>query len=265
MIDNTGTSDQCLLFIATATRNPQVCAGLSGGNASLCAYRIALLTNDTAACSLVGSEAGAEECNATVNFNAAIRQDSASACSRMPFDNDTNETYGILQNTTFGAYAGVEANLTMMLQYWAVAGRAVGIRDLCYVGIAFKSRNISYCSYVQEANLSSDCSSALSVAPNKAVGSSFLNSTTIQGLCSVSANSSDQVNCTYFYMSIEALQTGNRTICDSIPAPFSYNCYYYLAVKFNQTAYCNYITNFTYNNACVGYFSGIYPRNISGD
>ncbi len=264
MIGDTDTADLCLLDLASSTGNARLCLGLSGGNSSQCAYEIAVAANDTAACSLVNGTAGEESCEATIYLNTAVRQNNTAVCSHILSNNDTNTTYSVLQNSTMGGYYGTESNATAIFEYLALSGQVVGARDMCYMGVAFKSGNISDCSYIEGENTSSACRSSLTQLPNSTTNktsnsTSLMNWTSLIDMCNSAGNSTTQAMCRYGYMSLEAEQTGNVSICKSIPDQYSYNCYYYLASKFNDTSYCGYISNATYNNACVGDVSGLYP------
>lgn len=259
-INGSNASGECYVYIANYTKDPQLCSSAGSAFESQCAYHIAVMTNNSEACSLVNGTAGQMECNATIEFAKALQYGKPAYCAGIESDNSSYVAYGMLQNVSLSSRFGLELNITRMEEYSIFLNSTIGARDLCYLGMAYQYGNSTYCSYLQDGNLSDACMSSVSPAQTSAAnnGSATLNASVIHSLCSNAG--ANATTCQYGYMSLEALQTGNLSICKGIPSPYSYTCFYYIARKYNDTAYCNYISNATLNSACIGDIQGLYSN-----
>ncbi len=261
-INSTAVSDECYIYVANYTSNPSLCSKVGGALGSECAYHMAVDTNDTQACALVNGTAGQLECRSTIYFNNAIGHGSASSCASIYTNNDTTSSEGILQNSSIGRYAGLSFNITKILEFAVFQNQTVGARDICYTGLAYESHNSTYCKFIQNSNLTSVCTegSAIHASYGSMGSNSTLNMTALLNSCN---GQPDAAECRYSYMSLDALETGNVTICKNIPSGYSSTCWYYLAEKYNSTSYCSYISNTTLNTACVGDIEGLYPTSTN--
>ena len=257
-ISSANVSDECYIYMANQTDNPSMCSAVGGTLGSECEYHIATSTNNTADCSLVQGPQGQLDCNATVDFDNAIRYRNATLCSEIYTNNDTVTTEGILQNSSVSGYPGLSFNITQTLEYSVFYNQSVGARDLCYTSLAYESHNSTYCNEVQNQDLSLTCSNQAgkSTLSNNITSNSTFNLTALLNSCN---GQTDVAGCRDSYMSIDALLTGNVTICKRLPLNYSSTCFYQLAEKYNSTSYCSYITNSTLNQYCVGNIEGLYP------
>ena len=265
-INSTNASNECYMYFANYTDNPSVCEEIGGALGSECAYHIAVATNSTGDCSFVNGTRGRLDCNATVDFDNAVRYDNSSYCAGIYSNNDTATSEGILQNSSAGRYPDLSLNITqMLLEITAYHNQTMGARDLCYTSLAYKSHNSTYCSGILNASLNSLCSSetAGSASGKNASTNSTLNMTALLNSCNGQANATV---CRYTYMYLNAEMTGNVMMCKNIPSNYSslsFQCFYNLAEKYNSTSYCGYITNSTLNSACVGVVEGLYPASTN--
>ncbi|MHB1830307.1 MAG: hypothetical protein ACYCO0_02845, partial [Candidatus Micrarchaeaceae archaeon] len=223
-INDSNTSGECYVYIANYTKDPQLCSSAGSAFVSQCAYHIAVMTNSTAACSLVNGTGGQLECNATIDFAKALHYGKPTYCANIKTNNNSFAAYGVLQNVSLSDYSGLGLNITQLEEYSIFINRTIGARDLCYLSIAYQYKNSTYCSYVQDSNLSDACLASANPIHSGAVNKSnaTLNASIIHTLCSTAG--SNTTSCQYGYMSLEALQTGNLSICKGIPSPYSYTC-----------------------------------------
>ena len=265
-INSSGIAGQCYLYMANYTGNVSMCTSIQGSAGSECAYMLALKTGSIADCASVLGD-GRGYCNDTIHFNNALRYDNASMCAAMGADNSTAASESIMQNLSLSGYSGLLLNITQAVEMMVFYNQSIGARDICYAGLAYKTQNTTYCGYIQSNGLGSACESGAQKQQysNSSLNSSAaLNMTALLNSCT--GTQQEILSCRYSYMSLEALQTGNVSICKSIPSNYSATCFYYLARKYNDTSYCGYIANATLNGACAGDISGAYPTstNTSG-
>ncbi len=259
-INGSVAAGQCYLYIANSTKDPALCSMVNGSAGSECAYSIAVETNDTSACPGGSGTGAGKECASTIYMNDAVKTGNAALCSEITSSNESNDTYGIIINSSLGKYPGLALNITQILEYGAITNATVGAMGICYTSVAMRTGNESYCNYVQGSALGNACTEYF-IRSNQSKSGSF-NATALMGYCNqAGANST---TCKYGLETVEAYDSGNLTICKGIPAPYSYNCYYYLAEKYNDSSYCNYIANSTINGACVGDVSGLYNNATGG-
>lgn len=267
-INSTNVSNACYMYIANYTKNPSVCTEIGGALGSECAYRMALDTNNTKDCSLVSGAPGRLDCNATVDFNNALRYGDAASCAKIYTNNDTSASEEILQNSSISRYPDLVSNITqMLLEITAYYNQTLGARDLCYTSLAYESHNNTYCGEIRNATLDSFCARQVvkSALKNNTASNSTLNITALFDSCNGQQNATE---CRYTDMLIDAQVTGNITMCKDIPSNYSSvsaQCFYDLAEKYNSSVYCSYIANYTLNSACVGDVEGLYPNTNASD
>lgn len=259
-INDSNASSECYVYIANYTKDPQLCSSAGSAFVSQCAYHIAVMTNSTAACRLVNGTAGQLECNATIDLAEALHHDNPAFCASIRTSNNSSAAYGVLQNVSLSGYLNLVTNITQLEEYSIFLNRTISARDFCYLGIAYQYKNSTYCNYVQDNNISDACLAYANTDSGRAANRSnaTLNASVIHTLCSTGG--ANATSCQYGYMALEALQTGNLSICKGIPSPYSYTCFYYIARKYNDSAYCNYINNATLNSACIGDIQGLYSN-----
>ncbi len=265
LINSTNLSDGCYVHVANYTHDISICGYASQPAGSECAYGMAVEEGNASACSLVRGYGGQLECESTIYFDIALKNSSQSYCTRIRTNNDTAMAEGMLQNSSLGSYTGLGFNITQAIEFSAYYNGTMGARDMCYASLAYKSGNSTYCSLIQNNGLSNICTKQSAAGTQSSMGTanSVVNVTALLNSCSGQQN---EAACRYQYMTVAALQTDNVTLCKEIPAAYSATCFYYLAVKYNDTAYCSYIENTTLNTACVGDIEGLYPTttNTSG-
>lgn len=252
-------SNQCFYSIANSTMNPETCKGISSGLETYCIYHIATETNSTATCSLLGTRQEQLYCNSTIYFNAALDGKDPALCARIYTNNYTNATYAIMQNSTLGQHEGLVFNVTQVVEDAIFFNKTLGARDLCYTSIAFEDGNNASCIYIQDPNLEATCQSDAPAHTNST--NSSLNYTQLLELCSATPGNNTQ--CVYGAMTIHAAETGNVSICKSIPSAYAYSCFYDLASRYNNAKYCSFITNATLSSTCIGNIEGLYPNNTN--
>ena len=262
-INSTGLSNQCYIQMANRTGNAQICNMISGNTSSECFYMVALRNGSGAACSSVIGAGGQEQCNDTIIFNNALKTQDGTLCAKISSNDNTNMSDGILQNSSIGSHAQLGLNLSQFVDLSVFYNQPLGARDICYASVAYESLNKSYCSQIENSYFSGLCYSGLNESRTSSATNATANFTALYSTC---AGSQAQIDaCKYNYMSLEALQTGNLSICKSIPQNYSSTCFYYLAKKYNSTRYCGYISNATFSSACIGDIEGLYPGvNTSG-
>lgn len=262
-INSTALGNQCYIRIANRTGNTQICGMANASAGSACYYGMAVkIGNDTACASVYGAD-GQAQCNDTIKFNDALRTDNATFCSRISSNDNTQASQSILQNSSIGSYAQLGMNISQLMDLMVFYNQSIGARDICYASIAYESLNRSQCASISNANLGDFCYSNLNTSKKAVATNSTFNLTALYNTCTGSSAQID--SCRYTYMAIAALQTGNLSMCKSIPQNYSSTCFYYLAKKYNSTKYCSYISNATLSSACVGNIEGLYPQvNTSG-
>ena len=262
-INSTELGNQCYMQMANRTGNAQICGMVNGNGSSGCFYMMAIKNSDVKVCaSVIGSE-GQAQCNDTIIFNKALQTQNATLCSDITSNFNTSMSDGILQNSSIGSYAQIGLNISQFIDLAVFYNQSIGARDMCYASVAYESLNRSYCGKIENSYFSNLCYSALNQNKTSSAGNATANFTALYNTCTGTPQEIDA--CKYTYMSLEALQTGNLSICKGIPQNYSATCFYYLAKKYNSTVYCGYISNSTLSSSCVGDIEGLYPSiNTSG-
>jgi hypothetical protein len=260
-ISSQSLQGQCYMDQAYSRMDPGICMMINGSSADACIYKLAAQMHNSTACSLIPNSS-AQVCYAAVYLGEAIEQGSGAVCSRIVSDNSTAVAESALENVNMSQYYGVDINLTQTLEYDALSSYTIGARDLCYVSVAYRTGNSSYCGYAQDKNLSESCNTTISYAlsGSAAVVNSTANFTALLNSCN---GQTDSQQCTYGVFYVEAVQSKNVSYCKHIPAPNSYQCYYAMASENNDTSYCSYIGNATLNNDCVSAVDGLFAVNSS--
>ena len=262
-INSTDLGNQCYVQMANRTGNAQICGMMNGNGSSECFYMMALKQGDGRTCSSVIGQGGQAQCNDTIIFNRALQTKDAALCADITSNDNTSISDGILQNSSIGSYVQLGLNISQFIDLAVFYNQSIGARDICYASMAYEFLNKSYCGKIENSYFNDLCYSGLNQNKTSSVGNVTSNFTAIYNTCTGTPAQIDA--CRYSYMSLEALQTGNLSICKSIPQNYSTTCFYYLAKRYNNTRYCGYISNSTLSSACIGDIEGLYPNvNTSG-
>ncbi len=258
-INDTMLGSQCYMYMANYTKDAGICAMMNSSAASNCRYRLAVETKNYTLCSEIGGVVGQSQCGDTIRLDEALGTKNSIYCSEMQNNDNTTATESILQNSSFGDYPKLGINVSQLFEFMAFYNQSIGGRDTCYASIAYESSDPTYCGEIVNQNFSTLCTDNVApIAAQANLTNSTVNMTQLYNTCT---GTPDQIaQCRYTFMSIEALKTGNLSICESIPQNYSATCFYYLAKKYNSTTYCGYIKNATLNQACVGDIGGLYPN-----
>jgi hypothetical protein len=264
-ISSRNLSNECLLAIAQDTNSTSTCMMMGSQLGESCIYQIALDSVDEASCRLLNDSAQQANCSAAVYMDKALAHANVSLCDAIPLNGSTNMTYNMLGNSDMSNYGDLFLNMSQFIEYAMYSNESVGPRDACYLSIAFESGNSVYCGYMQEPTLGYLCKSL--ITRNVSLQQNLINSSVVNSTANYTALSkavcASGGRCTYESDYIKALISDNVSVCASIPAQQSYQCYFAFAEKYNDTSYCSYIKNSTINSDCVLTVSGYFGNGNS--
>jgi hypothetical protein len=123
-------------------------------------------------------------------------------------------------------------------------------QELCYMKVAVAADNSTICNFDSGYSIAL-CKDYFIKYNTTTKG----NSTNLNlNISQCSSLPSDLKNlCIYGVVSSDAINSKNVTECDLISNnTYKDNCIYSLAYKYNMSSYCNYITNKTAMDACLG-------------
>ncbi|MDE1768507.1 MAG: hypothetical protein KGH67_00035 [Candidatus Micrarchaeota archaeon] len=244
-ISNNATSNDCTIFIANATGNPNLCKNLNRGSAA-CAELIAVSRKMPAACSVLINSSADADCLSVAYFYQGIASNNATNCAKIPSNNDTNVTVAALGLA--GQYAQQASNITQIVGYATFSNLTIGAKDACYISLAYDSKDSAYCNNVSNT-LTALCDiTATHFGAVNATSTPAVNYTALFNQC---VQNQTMGNCNYTTAYLNALANGNVTVCSKLPLNYSNQCYYSMAQRYNNTAYCSYIKNASINGDCV--------------
>ncbi len=265
-ISNSSDKEACIYNIANMTNSSELCASLGPVVGDRCLTQLAAKLKSPAVCSYSSNAYYKSICTSSAALSSAYATANASECSLVNGSTYTNTVSNItVYPAAYATGYDVSANGTITSSYGSplnyvqyLTNITYSARDLCYMYVAYKRGNSSYCNSVLNTTLSNICVEETQTHPNitnssivaNTIANYSLNYTKISNaLCSNS--SLTKQNCTDIVLMYEAMQTKNVSICGTMPLLNSYNCYAYLARTYTNTSYCSYITNASINSACV--------------
>ena len=143
------------------------------------------------------------------------------------------------------------------ISYLESASSNYTARDFCYLAVTSLSGNDLGCSMISSPSLYNICTSYgynTTAAHNSSGTSGHLNISASQLSSQLCAgyNGTSLQSCNALAVISSAIAERNASACATINSTNAgYQCYASLAKAYNDTAYCGYITNSTYNQACV--------------
>ncbi len=237
---------KCLLKVVSLTGNFSVCGGLVEPYKEKCFFDSALRLHDPQLCSLLSSN-NATLCNSSIGINRAYFNTNISYCGSVSNSTNQNFLQQLITNTS-SVFVTVAGNLSILVSEFAfVPNQNLSARDLCYITVAAKVGNSSYCNAtgVSARNL---CQ-ILANQTAKNLTPESVNFTSMLQNCKNLTQY--QSYCTTYVLLDEAVLTKNLSICASFSDYTSWQCYASIAKRYKNMSYCGYITNSSANSACL--------------
>ncbi len=245
---------QCVEMVANASDSYVACGALNGSQESGCIEALALKLDSVVGCSGIPNATDALVCANAVNIANARSTGNPGYCAGVSDTANQSFVYGVVTlSGEVHANASQSAGLSFIdpVQYLENAGEAYSARDLCYLSATSTSGNTSSCSSIANASLQGLCVAYKQAAAPSPANLSSANVTSLRGVCS-QYTGADLQSCYALTDVISAVSGRNASVCSGINGTADQNqCYYALARAYNDTAYCGYIQNSTYNQACV--------------
>ncbi|MDE1824489.1 MAG: hypothetical protein KGI00_00115 [Candidatus Micrarchaeota archaeon] len=250
-ISNQGSSSSCFVSLALSTDNYALCSQASAAYRDDCLLQLAGKDLSSAVCDGISNATKRMECGSSVNLSGALKYGNSSYCQTVsPSTNYTISSSIISDAETFSR---VNASLSSVIDYYALANLSMSARDFCYTSVAYQHGNYSYCSGIGNSTVKGICAAlANSTTVSRALNYTELNYTALIYQCYNTTG--DYQTCNSTYLTLKALRSRNLTICSTLPTNYSNNCYSSLAQEYNDSAYCSYIKNGTVSSACYANF-----------
>ena len=251
LLSSTAYAQQCGAEIANATSSAEPCTMLNASSRSACLESFALSHANASACSY-GNSSPSASCLSAVYLEKASTTGDGFYCTAVTNSTSASIAEALYENLSSSAGTGekLAASLGPLLYYLnATANGTYSPRDLCYLYLAESQDNSSYCPSISGSSALNLCYySAPPVYGSNATTS--LNYTMLLSDCRNSPQYSQE--CVYGVLLSEAISTRNASICASLgAADMQSQCYDSLASAYNDTSYCGYIHNATFNSDCL--------------
>lgn len=233
----------CTYAVALATGNYLLCGGIGAPYSGRCTDGIAVRLDMPSLCGGTGNATSAAECTSIVYVNRMLSHGDAGYCANVPGEENESVADYVISNVTYGlgsAFQNVSASFTSLSFAQNVT---YGARDFCYYLAAEKLHDPSLCSDIAEGYVSSYCGSQFETA---AVNATF-NSTQLGAICSELGYGSQA--CQALTMA-QAIATDNASECGTLQSLHD-NCYSSLANAYNNTGFCQLISNASIKYACL--------------
>ena len=265
MASSSSARASCTIYIANSTDTYQECATLSGADMNECDMELAIRLENTGICSGITDAVNRTACVSAISFEKAVVGGNASYCAAVENKTNLNET-GLFFTylNAYGNKSYAYTNITdpissIILSQYVNASP----RDECYLDLAMKFHNQTYCSLTSNQTLGQICAyysaagpSATSPATNSSHSFNFsedymqlyqqcVSNATLSQYCPSASQFQSQ------YALYHAILDKNTSICASFNQSLGDYCYFSIAVEYNQSSYCGYIQNGTMNAACV--------------
>ncbi len=235
----------CIAFVANATKDPRLCSSIGAGSVAGCVDPLAVASMNMSACGLIPEQSQRSLCLAAVGINSAVNGLNQSYCSRIQSNSNTSQTLAALDLVSLSNR--LYSNFTQVFGYVAISNATFGARDMCYVSLAYATSNRSYCALVS-GNVSGLCNFTAAHFKVSYNTTSATNYTAFLNLCYQQGGGS---GCNSTAQYLKAVSARNMSDCTGLSSAYSWQCYYTLAQLYNNTKYCSYISNATFNNQCI--------------
>ena len=245
-VQNATQRAACVLDIATSTLDYAACAGIAEPYASQCTASIAVRLDNASICSGINNLTYGAECASIIGTKEALETGNAQYCGSVSASTDKNATAYVLENITslgMGSATLSEALSTMLL----IPNITITPRDVCYMELAGMTLNSSLCSGVSQGYALSTCE--IEASSRSGGASSPANYTAQLAACQSLGQYANA--CTNSLMLEHAISTRNATLCGELPGSLTDTCYSLLASTYNDTSYCDYITNASVSSQCT--------------
>lgn len=220
----------CIVNISNSTNDISYCNKLQGGNVSACAFGVARKNAfaNLSDCDAIPNSSQRAVCSYIYYYDIAQASGTQRYCTALP-----NETNGTLL-TVLASKDYLDANVLATYDYLSFSALNVTLQQYCNYGVAVSSRNKTLCSY--SGILSQPCYSYINISNSTIT----LNASSL--CASVPSYAADI--CTYAVFTDEALAQKNISSCMIINNTAYMNaCIVQLASTYNDSSYCNYISN----------------------
>ena len=250
----------CALGSSNSSLSIPLCDILNGTGRYNCIDSLAMKSDNMSACRQIANVSYSEACSSAILFGNAVSSINASYCSRVSATSNSSMVSRIIllsESMKGNANSSILIPKISPISYLESASSNYTARDFCYLAVASFSGNDSSCSMISSPSLYNICtsygynftsahnSSEISSHPN--ISASQLSSQLCMG-----DNGTNLQSCNELAVISTAVAERNVSACTTINSTYAgYQCYALLAKTYNDTAYCGYITNSTYNQACV--------------
>lgn len=227
--------NDCITNISYELNNNSYCLLLKGDNVSECAMGVARINqfSNLSYCSIIPNSSQRSICTYVYYYDKALASGIPEYCSYLPQTNN----HTVLSAISPTGYANISQNLGTALL--SVLEANITASSYCYYSTALSAGNKSMCTY-SGGQIASECYNYLNNTP------SILNFSNLSDVCSQAPSYAMDL-CNYTLFTEVALVRRNVSLCFMI-SNYTYKntCIVQLAEKYNDSAYCNYITD---NNA----------------
>lgn len=240
----------CIENVTFADNNVNYCLLLKGRNESSCAYTVAQNNqfSNKSYCGAINNSSIQNICNYTYYYQFAKTSRQPTYCSYLPSGTNTSVITSMLLTDSNQSLLG-----SGYLPYSALN---VTPQGLCYYKVALLLNDKNYCSYVNGV-LSQICNQSFSNSVNLNISNLSTNSNSIaQNFTAYCGSFPEQFQpiCIFGLYTSMALKNGSVSYCLAISnITYQYSCITQLASRYNQSSYCDYITNnVSTQQACLG-------------
>ncbi|MGC8538267.1 MAG: hypothetical protein ACP5MK_00130 [Candidatus Micrarchaeia archaeon] len=243
---NSSTYSYCMSYIAKHTDNASMCAAVQNDS---CVTSVGMQTENISTCNLISNQSGKSICLSSVGIEKALAYENSSYCLDVSSLINSTELQAIALNINMSTLLGSASNTMLINELSLAPSLQSSPRDICYIALAAKTGNASYCSGINSSESRGICES--SILPPRTENLTY-NYTELISLCKNTSYSSICSKISGISLTIaEAIQYDNVTKCSTLNSTASWVCYAAMAKAFDNESYCSYISNSTYNSACI--------------
>ncbi len=271
-ISTAGGQDSCIYAVANKTDSYALCSKLNSTAETSCLSHFASRLANVSLCNGIENSTADSICVSAAEISSVYMTSNALECALV-----SNSTTVATVNSIalysgvydYNTSAKVQNSSSLVLGVQSPLGYmqflpnvTYSARDLCYLYISYKSNNSAYCSEISNSTILGLCTGFLQQnattrnttktvnVSSSSAANSIMNYTQISAV--VCANSTLSVQeCNSLVVISEAVKTRNASVCTALGGLSGYSCYGALAKVYDNASYCAYITNTSFNSACV--------------
>lgn len=237
----------CTFALVISLNNPGACYGLRAPYDSKCFESIALQNENLTMCKKINDFSTKSLCTSLISLKKAYTLRSPSYCANVTASSDKNLTGYIISNFSYAINSSMLSGNGALNAVAFFPNVTFTARDFCYTVSALELANSSICSGIGGEIAAGICRTETGAGTTNS-SSQFNYSALAQSCKSIGG---DSALCNEAATLAQAVRDRNATMCGTLDAALSAQCYTTIAQAARNATYCSYIKNATAMSACV--------------